>query len=207
MIITDKNKLITGDIERVQPDEVAELIAELEKELKNSVVPGIGIASTQIGIKKAVAIVRILDEKTGQLIKINLINPVLISGEDLSIQIEGCLSFPGESAKTIRFSQIVIETDDDYNQYATNISNIRYDFISRSEKDNGRRLLSLEGLSAICAQHEMAHLHNLVMTDFEPKEVGRNEECFCGSKKKNKKCHAITHWNINNNKLFKPNYK
>jgi peptide deformylase len=227
MILLDK-QLSTEVTESVTKDEATEIIAQLEWELRHSTNPGIGLAAPQIGINKAVAVVRIPNkvgsvtiDPTQPIISINLVNPMLIEAYDLVQYHEGCLSFPGQSAKTIRYDEIVIETADDYEFSAEQVNAKRYNRIPQELPllSEGRRhmqfgqagkekeIRQLEQLVCICVQHEFSHLLGLTMFDFKPKEVGRNDVCPCGSEKKNKKCHNNTHYNNNLGKLFNPQYK
>lgn len=210
MILLDKD-LPTIPAERVQSaEEAMDIISKLEYELNHSSIPGIGLAGAQIGINKAVAIIRIKDEYSDTILKINLINPKLIDGCDFVFSSEGCLSFPDKEVKTIRYNQIIIENEyDDYKYYTQKKLDLNYQKISEEipflEQNNNR--IMLDDLPAICVQHEMAHLLGLTMFDFKPEELGRNEECVCGSKKKNKKCCNYRFYNKNIAKLFNPNYR
>jgi peptide deformylase len=203
-------------------DEAVDIISKLEWELQHSAVPGIGLAAPQIGINKAVAIIRVRNpfDPTDPVTSINLVNPRLTAAHDLVQYNEGCLSFPGLSAKTVRYDEIVIETQDDYEYYSEHINARRY---NRTPRDlplftNERRLIQcgqgstqpeikqIEQLVCICVQHEFSHLLGLTMYDFKPQEVGRNDSCPCGSGKKNKKCHNSSYYNKNLEKLFSPKY-
>lgn len=227
MILLDK-QLSTEVAESATKEEATEIIAQLEWELLHSTIPGIGLAAPQIGINKAVAIVRIpnkvghvIIDHTEPIIAINLVNPILIEATDLVQYNEGCLSFPGQSGKTIRYDEIVVETADDYHYRSEQINARRY---SREPEElplfgDGRRSIQfgqasreleirqLEQLVCVCVQHEFSHLLGSTMFDFKPQEVGRNDSCPCGSGKKNKKCHNHSYYNKNLEKLFNPKYK
>jgi peptide deformylase len=221
MILLDK-QLSTEITEHVTIDEATDIVSKLEWELQHSPLPGIGLAAPQIGINKAVAIIRVKNpfDPTDPVTSINLVNPRLVEAYDLVQYNEGCLSFPGKSAKTIRYNEIVVETMDDYDYYAEHVNARRY---NRMPKDlplltNNRRQIGcgqsgtepevrqIQQLVCICVQHEFSHLLGLTMYDFKPQEVGRNDLCPCGSQKKNKKCHNHSHFNKNLEKLFNPKY-
>jgi peptide deformylase len=226
MILLDK-QLSTEHAQLVTKNEAAEVILALEWELRHSAIPGIGLAASQIGINKAVAIVRIPNkigsvfiDPTEPMINVNLINPILIEADDLIQYNEGCLSFPGQFGKTIRYDQIVVETQDYYEYQAEQVSAKRYNYepkelplfsderrqIQLGQRAREPEIRQLEQLVSICVQHEFSHLLGLTMFDFKPMEIGRNDICPCGSGKKNKKCHNHTHYNKNLAKLFNPNY-
>lgn len=219
MILLDK-QLPTIPAEIATKEEAIEIIKQLEYELKHSQVPGCGLSAVQIGINKAVAIVRI-NNPYGENIKFNLVNPILFDGHDLIRYNEGCLSFPGKSGNTIRYGEIVVETMDEYVGLTEKVNSQRYGRIQNGtsqftdnrrlifcgEMDNDPNVQELEKLATICIQHEMSHLIALNFEDFIPKEIGRNELCPCGSGAKNKKCHNYSHFNDNLKKLFKPEYR
>lgn len=173
MIITNNEEALRVKCEDVKPEEVAELIAALEAELNNANRlgrGGIGLAAPQIGIAKNIAIVRL-----GNNINIDLVNCKIKQGFDPTIfRDEGCLSFPGRVEDTTRFQEVHI---------VDNLVNPN-SFIAT-------------GLLAVVCQHELDHLNaTLIMDRKLPKQVpvvggkkpGPNEPCFCGSKKKYKKC-------------------
>ena len=130
MIITDKEELTKHKILAVKNEaESKEIILELEKELKNSKIPGCGLSAPQIGIYKAVAIIRLEDigDGFGKDININLVNPKIISGEKTLVSQEGCLSFPNIVAKAVRYTDICIETMANYVDVSNNIKLELYD--------------------------------------------------------------------------------
>ena len=86
-------------------DEARDIVKELEKAyagLNNC----IGLAAPQIGISKAVAIIR--DRSTG--VSINLVNPKILETSDpFTHAEEGCMSFPGTRFNVPRFKTVKIE--------------------------------------------------------------------------------------------------
>lgn len=221
MILLDKQ--LSKDVSAyVSKNEAIEIISKLEWELRHSTTPGIGLAAPQIGINKAVAIIRVRNpfDPTNPVTSINLVNPRLVEAHDFIQYNEGCLSFPGKSVKTIRFDEIVIETLDDYEYQSELINARRYNRQPSSLPlfSENRRLIHLgqfsredeirqvEQLVCICVQHEFSHLLGLTMYDFKPQDIGRNDVCLCGSNKKNKKCHNYNYYNKNLEKLFNPKY-
>lgn len=174
MIITNNEEALRVKCEDVLPEEVGQLIAQLELELKNSARlgrPGIGLAAPQIGIAKNIAIVRLGNNQPN----FNLINCKILKGYDQAIfRDEGCLSFPGRVENTNRYQEIVI----------TNNLTYPNDFIAT-------------GLVAVVCQHELDHLNGVLLPDIalpkpkpiiNNKKIGPNDPCFCNSGKKYKKC-------------------
>jgi peptide deformylase len=196
MILTGK-QLSTEPAELVKtPEEAEEIIKRLEWELSNSPISGIGLSGPQVDINKAAAIVRM-----GRY-SVNLVNPVLVEANGLVIFEEGCLSFPGEQATTIRFEEIVVEMIDDYGPSLS--SGVRRVAFGGSVDGN---LNKVAELLCVCVQHEISHLYSMTMHDFKPEEIGRNDQCPCRSGKKNKKCCGHKLYNRNLDKLFINSYR
>lgn len=164
MIITDE-KLLRVKCEDALPEEVGPIIDQLERELKNA-GNGIGLAAPQINVHKNIAIVRINDKYS-----INLVNCRIEKKYDPEIfEEEGCLSFPGKFVKTLRYKEIyVVENLVGPNQFIA------------------------QGLPAVVIQHELNHLQGILLPDLEIKEeikkkIRPNDPCSCKSGKKAKKC-------------------
>lgn len=136
-----------------------EAVKQLEKEL-GQIQSGIGLASPQIGKYISVAIVRLNSKK------IDLINPIITHQYDLmEFDGEGCLSFPGEALLTKRYSEIVVKD---------------------SLYTAGR---IFTGVEAVAVAHEIGHLYQETMFDYEIERPKVNQKCWCNSGKKYKKCH------------------
>lgn len=144
MIITDEALLRVQCVD-VLPEEVGPLREALERELKHSGMlgrPGIGLAAPQIGVAKKMAIVRVPDGRGG-LLSVDLVNAEIEAGFDKTpFDDEGCLSFPGKSARTLRYQEIIV----------TNNLVEPFRFIAT-------------GLFAVCIQHELDHTHGILLPD------------------------------------------
>lgn len=159
MIVSDIG-ILRNKCKDVSIIESKNIIEKLELELKNSDVPGIGLAANQIGIDKRICIIRIND------VKLDLVNPEIIEQYDLmEFENEGCLSFRNEYILTKRFNEIFIRDD----LHSAGIV--------------------LTGLEAVVAQHEVGHLYGKVMYDYEITRPRVSDKCWCGSERKYKKCH------------------
>ena len=149
MIITTSSKenleILTKKSEKVDIEEVPNLISLLERELKVSELlgkPGVGLAAPQCGINKHVAIVRFSD------ISINLVNAEITKKYDpFLFEGEGCLSIPNTRGKTKRFNEIVVSNNlvEPHSFTAT-------------------------GFLAVVIQHEIDHLNGVLFTDHVVKE-------------------------------------
>jgi len=104
---------------------------------------GIGLSATQCAIKKRIFVMDTLMDGTGQ--KETFINPTIKENEGSIIYPEGCLSFPNIYVNVERASKILISY--------TNI-------------DGEAKEQELEGLDAVCAQHELDHLNGIVFFDY-----------------------------------------
>ena len=144
-------------------EEAEEIIKQLEISLKESKVPGVGLAAPQIGIHKKVVIIRVRGEDD-----LNLVNPIIIEKKNgFVLNNEGCLSVPDKKVNTRRFKEILVKDD---------------------LHPSG---LVLTDMIAVVAQHEIDHLESILITDRDlSSQPGRNDPCFCGSGKKFKKCHG-----------------
>jgi peptide deformylase len=170
MIITNNEELLRVKCEEVLPDEIDTIRMVLEAELDNSNRLGrfgIGLAAPQVGIPKKMAIVR-LGHKGYPDLNLDLVNAKIEHGYDqVMVQGEGCLSFPSRAENTLRYQEVHVS---DNLMAPTN-------FVAT-------------GLLAVCIQHELDHLNQVLMFDraapvirkAEKIEVklGPNDPCYCG---------------------------
>ncbi len=157
MIIIDKNAL-RKPCKDVSLFEAQNIIEELENELRNSELPGVGLAANQIGIDAKVCIIKHKEP-------LNLANPIITQKYDLALFYdEGCLSFPNQRIITKRYNEVVIQ-----------------DMFHPTG-------IICSGIEAVIAQHEIGHLFGELMYDYEIKIPGRNMPCWCESGRKFKKC-------------------
>ena len=166
MIIEGK-KLQTTKCKNVSIPEGLDIIKKLEEELLNSNVSGIGLAAPQIGIDASVFILRFprsFNPDPYADLTLNVINPEIKDSENLSLfKDEGCLSFAGKRVTTKRYENI----------YAVDALH-----------EAG---VILTGMWSVAYQHEFDHTLGLTMYNKEVK-LRPNDQCFCGSGKKYKKC-------------------
>jgi len=105
--------------------------------LKND---GIGLAAPQVGISRRILVMNING------VQRTCINPEAhdATTDQTMWYEEGCLSFPGETVRTCRPRKIWARYQDEHAQW--------------HEEE-------MEGLVAICYQHELDHLNGIVMHD------------------------------------------
>jgi len=111
--------------------------------------PGIGLAAIQVGVPKRLLVIDLQEpeEEGGEGVKKPLvfINPEILEGsQDLTVYNEGCLSVPEQFAEVERPARIRA---------------------SWMDRDGRIHEEWLEGLLAICLQHEMDHLQGVLFID------------------------------------------
>jgi len=104
---------------------------------------GIGLAATQIDVHECLIVIDISEERDTPVV---LINPKLIwTSPETHLNEEGCLSVPGIYDGVERFDAIKVDALDGSGQ---------------------SRLLEVDGLLAVCIQHEMDHLLGKVFVEY-----------------------------------------
>ena len=111
--------------------------------------PGIGLAAIQVGVAKRVLVIDLQerDEESGAVIREPrvFINPEIVEmSEDLTVYSEGCLSVPDQYADVERPSIIKAKWLDENGKAHEEV---------------------IDGLLAICLQHEMDHLNGILFID------------------------------------------
>jgi peptide deformylase len=104
--------------------------------------PGIGLAAVQVNVLKRVIVIDISEEKNQPLC---LINPEILQSSGEEIMEEGCLSVPGIYENVKRAERITVR--------ALNREGEAFE-------------LEVDGLLAVCIQHEMDHLEGKLFVDY-----------------------------------------
>ncbi|MFK7892370.1 MAG: peptide deformylase [Granulosicoccus sp.] len=102
---------------------------------------GIGLCAPQIGYSQQLLVMDLSEDQTKLEV---FINPKILSKSGFAIAEERCLSIPGVAAKVIRAGVVQIS--------AQNIQGQTFE-------------QTLEGMSAICMQHEIDHLQGTLFID------------------------------------------
>jgi peptide deformylase len=121
-------------------DAVRELIDNMFETMYAA--PGIGLAATQVDVHKRLLIADVSADKTQPHV---LINPQILAKDGIAVTEEGCLSVPG------------------YYEEVERAGHIRVRFLDR---DGDEAELEVEGLLAVCIQHEMDHLEGKLFVDY-----------------------------------------
>ncbi len=130
---------------------VAKPVAEVNDDIRKIVddmldtmyhAKGVGLAATQVNIHQRIVVMDLSEEGDEPFV---LINPSYEAiGEMLSELQEGCLSVPGFYEKLDRFDKVRLT--------ATNREGEEY-------------TIELDGLAAVCVQHELDHLEGKLFID------------------------------------------
>jgi peptide deformylase len=106
---------------------------------------GVGLAAPQVGRKiQLIVYDTTFSEENGSTAI--MFNPEIMHGEGICESIEGCLSLPGRSIKVERNRKIKVKYLNIYNEIV---------------------IRELTGLAAVAVQHEIDHLHGIILSDYE----------------------------------------
>ena len=111
--------------------------------------PGIGLAAIQVGVPKRLLVIDLQEEQDADGKPVRdprvFINPeILETSDDLQVYSEGCLSVPDAYADVERPATIRARWQD---------------------RDGKTHEQQLDGLLAVCLQHEMDHLEGILFID------------------------------------------
>ncbi len=121
-------------------EEIRRLAADMAETMYAA--PGIGLAATQVNVRKQVVVVDISEERNSLRV---FINPEIIASEGQAEHEEGCLSVPGIYENVTRAEKITMKALDVEGKPFT---------------------LKADGLLAICIQHEIDHLKGKVFVEY-----------------------------------------
>jgi peptide deformylase len=104
--------------------------------------PGIGLAASQVNVHLRLLVVDVSEKPDEPLV---FVNPEIVSRDGAAIVEEGCLSVPGIYDKVERAQKVRVRARDRHGE--------------PFERE-------LEGLLAVCVQHEMDHLEGKLFVDY-----------------------------------------
>jgi peptide deformylase len=126
-------------VERVD-DTVRQLVDDMLETMYTA--PGIGLAATQVNVHRRVVVIDVSEEKDKPLC---LINPEIVELGGIEEMEEGCLSVPGIYETVQRADQVRVRALDREGQLFE---------------------LAVDGLLAVCIQHEIDHLNGKLFVDY-----------------------------------------
>jgi peptide deformylase len=137
---------ISTPVETVD-DEIRALIADMFETMYDA--PGIGLAAIQVGVPKRILVIDLQEpeEEGGDPVKDPrvFINPEILTASDQDVPYtEGCLSVPDQYAEVDRPDRVRARWLDEGGE--------------SHEED-------IDGLLAVCLQHEMDHLEGVLFID------------------------------------------
>ncbi len=137
---------ISTPVDKVD-DELRALIADMFETMYDA--PGIGLAAVQVGVPRRVLVMDLHEpaEEGGEVVKEPrvFINPEILGESDEDVPYtEGCLSVPDQYAEVMRPDRVRARWLDERG-------------VAHEE--------DLEGLLAVCLQHEMDHLEGVLFID------------------------------------------
>ena len=137
---------ISSPVEDVN-DEVRALIADMFETMYAA--PGIGLAAIQVGVPRRILVIDLQEpeEEDGEPVRDPrvFINPEIVKTSDLEVPYtEGCLSIPDQYAEVERPDHIRARW---------------LDVQGKAHEEN------IDGLLAVCLQHEMDHLEGILFID------------------------------------------
>jgi peptide deformylase len=104
--------------------------------------PGIGLAASQVDVHQRFMVIDVTDDKTRPLV---FVNPEITARQGEQVYQEGCLSVPNIFADVTRSDMITVQALDRHGQLFT---------------------LEVDGVLAVCVQHEMDHLDGKLFVDY-----------------------------------------
>ena len=104
--------------------------------------PGIGLAASQVDVHQRFMVIDVSEDKSRPLV---FINPEISARSGEQVYQEGCLSVPGIFADVTRANEITVSALDRHGQSFE---------------------LAIDGLLAVCVQHEMDHLQGKLFVDY-----------------------------------------
>ena len=104
--------------------------------------PGIGLAASQVDVHQRFMVIDVSEEKDQPMV---FVNPEIVSREGEQVYQEGCLSVPGIYDDVPRAARVRVRAQDVDGKTV--------------ERD-------LDGMLAVCVQHEMDHLDGKLFVDY-----------------------------------------
>ena len=121
-------------------DELRTLVDDMLETMYAS--KGIGLAATQVNVHRRLLVADVSEEQDQPLV---FVNPEVVSREEVDVHQEGCLSVPGIYEEIQRAQRIRVKA---------------------LGRDGQPFEMDVDGLLAICVQHEIDHLDGKLFVDY-----------------------------------------
>ena len=135
-----RTKAVPVDPARVTEPAFQQLLDDMFETMYEA--PGIGLAASQVDVHQRFMVIDVSEEKDQPMV---FINPEIVARDGEQVYQEGCLSVPGIFADVTRADRITVK------------------FLDRTGKACE---LDVDGLLAVCIQHEMDHLAGKLFVDY-----------------------------------------
>ena len=135
-----RTKAAAVDPARIADPEFQQLLDDMFETMYDA--PGIGLAASQVDVHRRFMVIDVSEDKAEPQV---FINPEILAKTGEQVYQEGCLSVPGIFADVTRADSI----------------QVRY-----LGRDGKTRELQVDGLLAVCIQHEMDHLDGKLFVDY-----------------------------------------
>ena len=124
----------------VVDDALRQIISDMFETMYEA--PGIGLAASQVDLHKRLLVADVTSDKSDPHV---LINPEILKMDGQQVSEEGCLSVPG------------------YYEEVERAEHIRVRYLDRDGKVTEK---DMEGMLAVCVQHEIDHLDGKLFVDY-----------------------------------------
>jgi len=135
-----RTKAVTVDPAQVSEPAFQQLFDDMFDTMYEA--PGIGLAASQVDVHQRFMVIDVTEDKSRPLV---FVNPRITARQGEQVYQEGCLSVPGIYADVTRSDVITVEALDRNAQPFT---------------------LEVDGVLAVCVQHEMDHLEGKLFVDY-----------------------------------------
>jgi peptide deformylase len=135
-----RTKAVEVDVRWLEQDETQQLIDDMFETMYEA--PGIGLAASQVDVHRRFMVIDISEDRSRPLV---FVNPRITASWGEQVYQEGCLSVPGIFADVARAETIAVSALDRRGQAFE---------------------MQVDGLLAVCIQHEMDHLEGRLFVDY-----------------------------------------
>ena len=135
-----RTKATEVDVRWLEQVETQQLIDDMFETMYEA--PGIGLAASQVDVHRRFMVIDISEDRSRPLV---FVNPRITESSGEQVYQEGCLSVPGIFADVARAETIAVSALDRHGQAFE---------------------MRVDGLLAVCIQHEMDHLEGRLFVDY-----------------------------------------